>query len=70
MENRKLSKYTVNNKSTENILKVKVPLIDRYKKAGIIILDAKTLKEVDFDVIGNRLDEGFGEWEKMDLLID
>ena len=69
-ENKKLSKYTVNNKSTGNILKVKVALIDRYKKAGITILDAETLKEVDFDVIGNRLDEGFGEWEKMELLID
>jgi|TARA_R110000744_G_C19326710_1_gene558126 hypothetical protein len=69
-ENKKLSKYTVNNKSTGNLLKVKVPLVDRYKKSKITILDAETLKEVDFDVIGNRLDEGFAEWEKMELLID
>ena len=47
-----------------------MPLVDRYKKSKITILDAETLKEVDFDVIGNRLDEGFAEWEKMELLID
>ena len=69
-ENNKLSKYTVNDISTDKLLKVKVPLVDRYKKAGITILDAETLKEVDFNVIGNRLDEGFSEWEKMEMLID
>ena len=69
-ENKSLSKYTVNNKSTGNLLKVKVALIDRYKEAGIQIMDAETAEEVDFSVIAERLDEGFSEWEKMELLID
>ena len=69
-ENKSLSKYTVNNKSTGNLLKVKVALIDRYKEAGIQILDAETAEEVDFSVIAEKLDEGFSEWEKMELLID
>lgn len=69
-ENKSLSKYTVNNKSTGNLLKVKIALIDRYKEAGIEIMDAVTADVVDFSVIAERLDEGFSEWEKMELIID
>mgnify|MGYP006156989477 CR=1 FL=1 len=68
-ENKMLSKFTVNNASTGNLLKVKVALIDRYKKASIQILDAETADEVNFDVVDKRLDEGFSEWEKMNMLI-
>ena len=60
----------MNNKSTGNLLRVKVALIDRYKETGIQILDAETAEEVDFSVIAERLDEGFSEWERMELLID
>ena len=69
-ENQTLSKYTVNNKSTGNLLKVKVALIDRYKEAGIEIMDAVTAEEVDFSDIAEKLDEGYSEWEKMELIID
>ena len=69
-QNQTLSKYTVNNKSTGNLLKVKVALIDRYKEAGIEIMDAVTAEEVDFSDIAEKLDEGYSEWEKMELIID
>lgn len=68
-ENTKLSKYTINNNSTGNTLKVTVPLFERYKKAKIIILDAVTLKEVDFDSVTKNFDMRYCEFEKKELLI-
>ena len=68
-ENKRLSSYTVNNESTGNLLKVTLPLLERYGKEGIVILEKETLKEVSFDVVAKNLDEGFSEWEKKDLLI-
>ena len=52
-----------------DLLKVTLPLIERYGKEGIVILEKETLKEVSFDVVAKNLDEGFSEWEKKDLLI-
>ena len=59
----------MNNESTGNLLKVTLPLLERYGKEGIVILEKETLKEVGFDVVAKNLDEGFSEWEKKDLLI-
>ena len=59
----------MNNESTGNLLKVTLPLLKRYGKEGIVILEKETLKEVGFDVVAKNLDEGFSEWEKKDLLI-
>lgn len=68
-ENKRLSSYTVNKESTGNLLKVTLPLLERYGKEGIVILEKETLKEVGFDVVAKNLDEGFSEWEKKELLI-
>lgn len=65
-ENMRLKQFTVNNDNTGGIIKVTVPIIDRYKQANIRLYHDK---EPITDVFPFQPSENFIEYERKYLLI-
>ena len=73
-ENTNLSKYTLNNESTNYQLKLRVPTTHRYTEAGITLLgnniSPRTIHSEDIpDRYPFGLSKHFKEWEAKHLLI-